>query len=1459
MTEVVFEEQFDTGFQTTLWKPLAATYGQPTRHQTYRSNQIIIDTAVDADDGNVCILRAERKSPEPADAYKWWSGGFDSGGAGRFYPCFGSYVMRGKLSHGQGLWPAFWLTHRNGGSTAEIDIMEYFHAAEPGETRATVWLDYDAGSGYSLKRGSGTGGFETPTLTPGEHTWRVDIELTGGTLAAPTEVTFTFFIDDVQIWQWVEATRLDWLVDHLDHVDDMWNIKVNLQVDGQWVGNPDGTLGYYDQVNRCSNNNSAPPGGDPTACTLPTHIRRVGYNDVGAGTLPSLRTGQTGNFATGNADFTIDYIRVFAEPPDVPTAPVVAATDVASTAITLSWPTPTTGGSPITGYTVFKGVHGDPLVAIEVIGPTNTYEFNGLLPNTSYDLAVQATNAVGESPQSNVVTASTLAADLDPPDAPAPVIGEVTALTVRVDWATPAGDAITGYNIYQATSGDTLALVATIGPANGYSFTGLDPSTAYDFAVETINAAGVARSTTVTATTLAGSFVPTRPTITLVSPAATTATVHWSPSLPNGDAITGYNIYGGPHGGALTLLDTVDPDVFEYEATVGTVGTTWDFQVSAVNGVGESALSPIVSATTTTSPSTPTLTVVGATTTSVTVRWVPPASGGVPISNYRFYVAPTGGTPTLDGTVASGVDQYTFGGLTPGTVYDFAIDATGANGSSPMSSVVSYSTLAVLDPGTVGDATFVPFPGMPTPPPRYVLSRVWDETMSTHIVDLPMAYGTHVEASENDVGGGNLTIQKDQPGATELVGGRIIQTQQWNADTQAYVNSFLWRLEDTPKVTIAPTTGERVLTPAGRGVAQDFEAVQVDPHYGAGHIPWGDIRNFGWQAPELLDNGTGLWPWGTPNVRLSLGNTTAHPPYGLFGKPYGNPNPLAPWLWGQAPVNGADPKGFCYFRYRFTLTRAVDVTFYVTADDLFVAALDGVDIVDFQTDGTGNAAGVTYWRKFHLGVGDHVFAARVENLASPGITENCGLFNMCATYGTSPHVTSPWHTTDTQEMLFSTAGWAADSSILWADPGVGHGHIQGWRSLAYPDLAPGMSPGSILLILLTEAKARGELLGWTVTFSDTQDSAGTTWPEFVPEYNCRVGTTYAEVLKQLVDQGFIHWEVSPDALVLNVYAANHDFGAPAGATFTEGENIRQLTHGDKWGLARDKALARTDDGYVRRGAGPRQMYLSIPDWTDAAKINSYLDQQIARTHDDSTNVALSFLPLTAATTPLVGFRPLQSITIPNPSGTPYTPRVTQCTIDENQVGPPNVTVQLESLVQSANKRISEVQDRTAPGAFNGRAASIAPYSKSQPQGGELKLIPVGYSLGARADNAATNAISDGLTYADSADKRPTGRWRLTSVELTASELQVDEAPYTGFSVVQVLYNGVVGMTLGLGPGQRVINDFLGTSYVDPRFAYIDPFPNWFLETGPTDSIRVQLVAAGTHRNLLLTLYGYEIP
>jgi fibronectin type 3 domain-containing protein len=87
----------------------------------------------------------------------------------------------------------------------------------------------------------------------------------------------------------------------------------------------------------------------------------------------------------------------------VPAAPVVSATAGAAT-VALSWTTPDDGGSPITGYTVYRGDTPGSETALVPLGVVNVYDDATALSGSTYSYVVTALNAVGESVWSNEVT-----------------------------------------------------------------------------------------------------------------------------------------------------------------------------------------------------------------------------------------------------------------------------------------------------------------------------------------------------------------------------------------------------------------------------------------------------------------------------------------------------------------------------------------------------------------------------------------------------------------------------------------------------------------------------------------------------------------------------------------------------------------------------------------------------------------------------------------------------------------------------------------------------------------------------------------------------------------------------------------------------------------------------------------------------------------------------------------------
>src|SRR5262249_19781473 len=139
----------------------------------------------------------------------------------------------------------------------------------------------------------------------------------------------------------------------------------------------------------------------------------------------------------------------------------------------------------------------------------------------------------------------------------------------------------------------------------------------------------------------------------------------WSaPASVGGGPITGYKVYRSTSSGTETLLTTLG-NVTSYGDATAANGTTYYYQVTAVNGFGESAKSNELNATPATVPGAPTLNTATGGLTSIALAWSPPASnGGSQVLGYRVYRATASGAETLL-TSLGNVTSYTDSGVLP--------------------------------------------------------------------------------------------------------------------------------------------------------------------------------------------------------------------------------------------------------------------------------------------------------------------------------------------------------------------------------------------------------------------------------------------------------------------------------------------------------------------------------------------------------------------------------------------------------------------------------------------------------------------------------------------------------------------------------------------------------------------------------------------------------------------------
>ena len=217
-----------------------------------------------------------------------------------------------------------------------------------------------------------------------------------------------------------------------------------------------------------------------------------------------------------------------------------------------------------------------------------------------------------------------------------------------------------------------------------------------------ITTVSVGATATVSISTNSSTTVPGAPNLTSATAGTGSVALAWTtPSSNGGSSITGYNVYRGTTSNGETLLATLG-NVLSYTDTAATNGTTWYYKVTAVNAVGEGALSNERSATPTgpTAPASPSLTAATAGNGSVALAWNAPASnGGSAITHYKVYRGTSAGGESLLTTLGV-VTSYNNTGLTNGTTYYYKVVAQNAVGDGPMSNEMSATpTSGATAPG----------------------------------------------------------------------------------------------------------------------------------------------------------------------------------------------------------------------------------------------------------------------------------------------------------------------------------------------------------------------------------------------------------------------------------------------------------------------------------------------------------------------------------------------------------------------------------------------------------------------------------------------------------------------------------------------------------------------------------------------------------------------------------------
>ena len=358
-----------------------------------------------------------------------------------------------------------------------------------------------------------------------------------------------------------------------------------------------------------------------------------------------------------------------------PTPTNLHAGAASSTSVSLTW-TPSLGATSYgTSY------QQDQSSTWTTVSPTSTSNVvvSSLTPGTTYNFLVTAVNTYGNSISASLTTGTL------PVTPTGYSVGIIQPTAIALTWTASSG--ASSYDVsYQVAGSSTWTDFGQVSSASA-TVTGLTAGSSYVFQIVAIGIYG--SSPPITTTSVKTNGLATPPSnLQLGVMTTNTAPLTWNAST---DA-TSYNVLYQPSGGSWTLAQNVATTNY----TVGGLnnGTTYTFEVVAVNAYGTSPASNSVTGTTLIAsgnpPSAPTSLLLGTVTSSTAnLTWNPVAGATSYTVLYSTNAGVTWKIDSIDGSPNKGV--YTVTVLSGNTSYSFVVTGNNTYGSSGYSNLVSVT------------------------------------------------------------------------------------------------------------------------------------------------------------------------------------------------------------------------------------------------------------------------------------------------------------------------------------------------------------------------------------------------------------------------------------------------------------------------------------------------------------------------------------------------------------------------------------------------------------------------------------------------------------------------------------------------------------------------------------------------------------------------------------------------
>ncbi|MGH2455594.1 MAG: S8 family serine peptidase [Candidatus Limnocylindria bacterium] len=287
--------------------------------------------------------------------------------------------------------------------------------------------------------------------------------------------------------------------------------------------------------------------------------------------------------------------------PTPPGAPVLNSATGGTSSVSLSWSAPSSdGGSPITGYQVWRGEAAGDEELLTAVGVQSSYVDSSVEAGITYWYQVAAVNAIDSGPRSNELSAALI----EPPSAPT-LLGAPADGAAALSWTEPGDDGgspVTGYRVYRRVGAGTETLRATTSAGETFWVDfGLTNGTSYTYRVTALNAAGEgAYSNAVTVVPTPDATAPDAPQALTAAKAKASFAVQlsWSaPASDGGSPIATYFVYRrGPGEAGFTFIgSTSDGTTTTFLDEAVARRTTYTYHVTAWNAYGPSPPSDEVS------------------------------------------------------------------------------------------------------------------------------------------------------------------------------------------------------------------------------------------------------------------------------------------------------------------------------------------------------------------------------------------------------------------------------------------------------------------------------------------------------------------------------------------------------------------------------------------------------------------------------------------------------------------------------------------------------------------------------------------------------------------------------------------------------------------------------------------------------------------------------------------------